>query len=235
MSYCVNCGVELDISAENCPLCSTPVLNPNELRKAVGARMPFPTQKEQVEPVRRKDFGILLTMVTISTAATCGILNLLVFRDSMWSLVVLGACVILWVLLEPFVIYTSQSVYLSLLCDGAAVAFLLYMVTFLIEDNGWFWGLGVPLTVLVTVVAEVFSMCVNKLPKSFLTVCLYLFTGIALLCLGIEILIDRYVMGGVHLTWSAVVLTVCGILDIAFLTMLSRRRLRNSVRRRLHF
>ena len=28
MSYCVNCGVELDASAKKCPLCDTPVYNP---------------------------------------------------------------------------------------------------------------------------------------------------------------------------------------------------------------
>lgn len=27
MSYCVNCGVELDPSAGICPLCHTPVVN----------------------------------------------------------------------------------------------------------------------------------------------------------------------------------------------------------------
>lgn len=235
MSYCVNCGVELDASAERCPLCNTPVINPNELERLGEAQSPFPMQKGQVETVKRKDMGILLTMVTLSTAVICGILNILVFRESMWSLAVAGACVLLWVLLVPVVIYTKQAAYLYLLYDGAAVVFLLYMITLIAGDNDWFVGLAVPLTVLVTVVAEGFTLCVDKLPKSFLTVSLYLFTGIGLLCMGIEILIDRYVSGSISLGWSAVVLTVCGVLDIALITMLSRRRLRNYVRRRLHF
>ena len=29
MSYCVNCGVELDSSAEKCVLCNTVVINPD--------------------------------------------------------------------------------------------------------------------------------------------------------------------------------------------------------------
>ena len=40
MSYCVNCGVELDASAKECPLCNTPVLNPRELEKMVHAQQP---------------------------------------------------------------------------------------------------------------------------------------------------------------------------------------------------
>jgi len=30
MSYCVHCGVELAPSEESCPLCKTPVLDPNQ-------------------------------------------------------------------------------------------------------------------------------------------------------------------------------------------------------------
>ena len=235
MSYCVNCGVELDSSAKSCPLCNTPVLNPNELGKVMESQPPFPTEKAQVEPVKRKDLGILLSMVVLATAVICGLLNELVFRDNLWSLAVLGACVILWVFFIPFVIHTRQSVYLSLLYDGAAVVFLLYMITFLAGKNDWFIELGVPLVVLVTAVAEIFVLCVRKLPRSFLTIALYFFTASGLLCLGIEILVDRYVESGIALSWSAVVLTVCGVLDIALVTMLSRRRLRNSIRRRLHF
>lgn len=235
MSYCVNCGVELDVSAKSCPLCNTPVLNPNELRKLMEAQTPFPTEKGQVEPVKRKDLGILLSMIVLATAVICGILNALVFQDTLWSLTVLGACVILWVFLEPFMFHTGQSVYLSLLYDGASVVFLLYMITFLLSGDSWFYELGIPLVVLVTVVAELFALCVCRLPRSFLTVLLYFFTAAGLLCLGIEILVDRYAESGIALSWSAVVLTVCGVLDIAFITILSRSRLRKSLQRRLHF
>ncbi len=235
MSYCVNCGVELDASAEVCPLCGTPVLNPSDLKKIAEAQPPFPVEKSQVEAVKRKDLGVLLTIVVLAVAAVCVILNVCVFRENLWSLAVVGACVILWVFLEPFVLYTGQPIYLSLLGDGAAVIFLLYMITFLTEDDGWFAGLGVPLTLLVTAVVELFVLCIRRLPRSFLTAALYFFTAVGLLCAGIEFLTDRYVDGAVSLRWSAVVLTVCGILDITVITLLSRKRLRDSVRRRLHF
>ena len=31
MSYCVNCGVELEKGAKKCPLCGTKVINPREI------------------------------------------------------------------------------------------------------------------------------------------------------------------------------------------------------------
>ncbi len=240
MSYCVNCGVELERSARECPLCNTPVMNPREQmrqgkQESLEALPTFPREKGQVETVKRKDLGLLLSMVILASVATCGVLNLLVFQGSPWSLAVIGACVILWVFMIPVVIYTSLSVYVSLLLDGGAVALYLYMLTFLAGSSEWFVGLGLPITVLVTAIAETVTLCIRKLPRSFLTVALYLFTALGLLCMGLEMLIRRYLEARIFLTWSAVVLTICIILDIAVITMLSRRRLRNEVRRRLHF
>lgn len=235
MSYCVNCGVELDASAKECPLCNTPVINPRDLERLMDAETPFPKEKGQVEVVKPGDLGMLLSMVLLATAVTCGILNAFVFRENLWSLAVIGVCAVLWVMLIPAVIYMKQPIYVSLLYDGAAVSLYLFMLTFLTESRGWFWGLGLPIVALVTAIAEVFTLCVRKLPRSFLTVTLYLFTAVGLLCMGLEMLIDRYVLDRISLSWSAVVLTVCAILDIAIITMLSSRRMRGAVRKRMHF
>ena len=193
MSYCVNCGVELDASAKECPLCNTPVINPRDLERLMDGAAPFPKEKGQVEAVKRKDLGILLSMVLLATAVTCGILNAFVFRRNVWSLTVIGVCAILWVILIPAVIYMKQPVYVSLLYDGVAVSLYLFMLTYLTESRDWFWGLGLPIVALVTVIAEAFTLCVRRLPRSFLTVTLYLFTAVGLLCMGLEMLIDRYV------------------------------------------
>lgn len=234
MSYCVNCGVELDASMESCPLCNTPVVNPKELQKK-SSRPPFPEDRGQVETVKRKDFGILLSTVVLAAAVTCGLLNALVFKGSLWSLAVIGICIILWVMLVPVVINTRQPIYLSLVLDGVAVLVYLYMLAYMVHSTGWFYGLGMPIVLWVTLLAECFVLCLRRLPRSFLTVALYLFTAVALLCVGLELMIDFYLRREVLLRWSAIVATVCGIVDIAIITLLSRRRLRNEVRRRLHF
>ncbi len=234
MSYCVNCGVELHETAKSCPLCNTPVYNPNEF-KSEEQPTPYPQEKGQVEKVKRKDLGILLSTVILAAAITCGLLNAFVFTGTLWSLAVIGVCAILWVMMVPVVIYTKQPIYISLLFDGVVVVVYLYLLTFMVNRNDWFFGLGLPIVILVTVLAEVVTLAVKKLPRSFLTESLYLMTAIAVLCVGLEILIDNYVESKIALSWSAVVLTVCVIVDIAVITMLSLRRLRDAVRRRLHF
>lgn len=239
MSYCVNCGVELDKSLKKCPLCNTPVLNPREIMsghdKPFGEPSPFPEEKGQVEMVKRKDVAILLTTVFGATSVVCGLLNLLVFSAKPWSLAIIGACILLWVMLIPVAIYTNQAIYTSILLDGMGLGVYLYLLTFMTRSNDWFWRLGLSVVILVTVLVELFVLCLKKLPRSFLTTALYAFTGLAALCIGLEILIDRFLRDEIMLGWSAIVLTVCVIVDITIITLLSRERLRNAVRRRLHF
>lgn len=232
MSYCVNCGVELEQSLGQCPLCNTPVINP---REAVCKKSSFPEEKGQVEVVKRKDMAILLTTVMVSTAVVCGLLNILVYSSRPWSLAVIGACILLWVILIPVAIYTRQSLYTSVLLDGLGTVIYLYMLTFLSGSSQWFWGIGMPIAVLVTLITEFLVVCLHILPRSFLTNALYSFTSLAALSMGLEILIDRYLQGKVQLGWSTIVLTVCIIVNITIITLLSRKRLRNAVRKRLHF
>ena len=123
MSYCVNCGVELEQSLKQCPLCNTPVINPREMSRekieeASQKISPFPEEKGQVEVVKRKDMAILLTTVMLATSVVCGLLNLLVYSARPWSLAIIGACILLWVILIPVAIYTRQLVYKSVLLDG---------------------------------------------------------------------------------------------------------------------
>ena len=50
MSYCVNCGVELNPGARACPLCGTPAWNPDPAAPAY-----FPTHSAAVQPASRRD------------------------------------------------------------------------------------------------------------------------------------------------------------------------------------
>lgn len=235
MSYCVNCGVELESSLERCPLCNTPVLNPNELQKIKSASVPYPVETGQVDVVKRKDLAILTSVVLTATSLCCLLLNLFVFSKTPWSLFIIGACLLLFVLMLPVVVYTKLPVYLSLAFDGAATGFYLYMITFNTSSGRWFTSLALPIVILVTILIEIFALLLHIFPVSFLTTALYFFVETALLCVGLEILIDHYLGNPFHLVWSAIILTICAVITIALLTILSKRRLREAVRKRLHF
>lgn len=234
MSYCVNCGVELDPSLKKCPLCNTPVINPNEL-EGISYEPPFPTVKGQVDPVKRKDLFLFTVVVLLATSLSCLALNLFVYSGSLWSLFIIGFCLILFVFLLPAFIQSKLPIYVSLLFDGIAIGIYLYLITYNTKTNEWFFQLALPITVLLTILAEIFTLLIHTFRFSFLSAALYIFAEAAFFCAGLELLIDHFCGRTLSLSWSAIVLTVCVVIVIALITMLSTRRLRDAVRRRLHF
>ena len=234
MSYCVNCGVELEASLTSCPLCHTPVINPNDLKK-FSSVSPFPKEKGTVDKVKHKDLGILAAIVLGATSLSCFLLNLFVFSGNLWSLFVIGICLILFVLILPAVIYTRLPITVYLLFDGIAIGVFLYLITFNTKQDRWFTGLALPIVLLITALVEFFTLLLRKLSSSYIAGTLYFFAETAMLCVGLELLIDRYLGKPMHLVWSAIVLTVCGVIIVMLITVLSIRRLRDAVRRRLHF
>ncbi len=235
MSYCVNCGVELEASLTSCPLCNTPIINPKQLALQKAAISPFPKEKGMVEEVKRTDLAIILCSVLASTGIICGITNLFVSKDVLWSIPIIGFCVLLWVYSIPFLIYTKLPISVSLLFDGIITGTYLYMFTFLTKNSRWFWEIALPITILVTLLVEIFWILFKNISSSFLPTALYFFSEIGALCVGIETFLDGYFRGEIALSWSIIVLIVCTITCITIITILSRQRLRNTLKRRLHF
>ena len=234
MSYCVHCGVELDPSLKRCPLCNTPVLDPNNI-PYFEASSPYPAQKGKVEPVRRKDAAIFVSVLLVTISLTCGLLNRLVFSRNLWSLLVIGFCLVVWVICIPFIFYRKLSPFLSVLLDGLAVSFYLYLISRLTGSADWLFYLGLPIAALFTLLLELFMLLTIKVSRSFFPVTLYVFSLIPILCIGIELLCRNFLGSPMRITWSAIVLTVCVVFIIAIVTIILLPRVREEARRRLHF
>lgn len=233
MSYCVHCGVELDATATSCALCNTPVINPNEEidRKSPT---PFPQKRGQVERVKHTDLAILLSVVLASTSIACALLNFLVFKDSFWSFYIIGACLLLWVFFVPVIIYTKLPIYLSILFDGMAVGLYMLIIAYEYDGYDWYLHLAVPITGLITLLVLIYVFLRRYFQTSILSSAIYLFTEVAIFCVGLEIMLRSYFERTIYLTWSAVVLVSCITIIVALLTIITRSRLREAVRRRMH-
>ena len=153
----------------------------------------------------------------------------------MWSFFVVGACFIVWVMCIPALIFKKISPYTAIFLDGISIGLYMFMITLATQQDAWFWGLAFYITIFITVILEIFTLCVRKIPVTFLTTALEVFTTLGIICLGLEVLIDNFIYGNINLVWSTIVVVVCAILDITLITMLSRKRIRNAVRKRLHF
>lgn len=235
MSYCVNCGVELEASLKACPLCHTPVINPNKASAEISADSPFPLRSGQVDKVSHSDLSIFITVVLGTIAVTCGLLNLLIFNSALWSLPVFSFCLFLWAALLPATLFPTISAYGAVALDSAALLLSMLLITGLTKDSAWYLHIALPLTCTASALSLLLIFFIRRFPFSMLVGMLYFFILAALLCVTVEILLDLFYTGSIKLTWSAVVLTVCAIFSVALITILSVSRLRNTVRKRLHF
>lgn len=233
MSYCVNCGVELDKTTPACPLCHTLVLNPAE-PVDTKSPTPYPRTRGNIDPVKRSDTAILMSVILIATAAASGILNLFVFQSGLWSLYIIGACILLWIFFIPVLLYSKLSIYLTILFDGFAIVLYCGIVYFQYPVNHWFFYLALPIIILITILILVFTLVIRFFRTSILSTAILIFSEIAVLSVGIELLIRNFLEHDFYITWSAVVLTSCVVIDIMLITILKRKRLRNEVRRRMH-
>ncbi len=120
MSYCVQCGVELDPSLKTCPLCDTIVINPSS-PAAEDNPSPYPHRRGHEEAVNRKDLGILMSIILTASSLGCALLNLLTFKGSLWSVGIIGICINLYVWMIPAFLNTKLPIYLFILFDGASV------------------------------------------------------------------------------------------------------------------
>ena len=229
MSYCVNCGVELDPSAKTCPLCGTPAWHPE-----LDAPPYFPANSAAVQPASRREAAILLTAMLVSVSLCCGLLNLFLPTDRPWSLYVIGAAVMLWIWLVPPLLHRTMPLWLRLLLDVAAVGVYVYLISIDLRGHDWYMGLALPIILTGGAIMAALGLLLGKGRRSILSSVTLIIGSVGLFLVGVEVFIDRWLFGRWTPSWSLVVLAVCAALVIPLLVVRHRPALREEARRRFH-
>ncbi len=234
MSYCVNCGVELDKSAVACPLCNTKIYHPGQ-PVSKDAVPPYATVKGYTEPVKAKEFTILMTIILITTSLVCVFLNLFTIQIGRWSAYVVGICTAFWVFFLPLFFPQKTNIYVNVGLDGVMVALFLAIVSWLHPGNRWYFDIALPIIGMATVLLEVIFFFAIHLKSSMLIKTVIFVASIAAFCMVTEMVIDLHYNNYFYLRWSAVVAICALVIDIILMTIYLRSGLRAEIRRRMHF
>lgn len=147
MSYCVNCGVELGGGASKCPLCDTPVINPN-ISAPENINPPFPERIEIPKATKNRYSAIIVSIILLIPNIVCVLTNLLFAPEKPWSIYVVASTAITWFLVVFPFFMKSKRKYLTLLVDTIATAAYIFIFYYYnSEQTGWFWKLALPLVV----------------------------------------------------------------------------------------
>lgn len=236
MSYCVNCGVELQKSEPRCPLCGTEVVNPNEPHEEKPAR-PYPSHIEHIDRnVDRRYIASFIALLMLIPLFTVMLANILVSGRLSWSYLVLGSELVLFaVFLLPMIARMPKVLYAVI--DAAAIGVLLLLIQIMAQgDWNWLLLLGLPVTLLTTAMCWFFSIMASpKFPLPILVRFTFALTCIGLLVVAIEFFLDLYHGTIAWPTWSLYVLFPCLVLASALLLLNRRARVKEEIKKRFYF
>ncbi len=233
MSYCVNCGVELGKGMARCPLCNTPVINPNEIDLHVSEPF-FPEKQEKMQPVSKKELALLLSTMFASVAVCCGLLNLALHPEHLWSLYAVGAAGMLWIWFVPPLLWRNMPFLLRVGVNLGAIA--VYVLLIALASGGLYWyvHLALPLLLAGTVLILAGCWLMRGGRRSMLTSAVMVLIGIGIACLMTELFVDRFLTGTWDPAWSLIVLAVSIGLCVPLIVVRWVPALREEARRRFH-
>ncbi len=234
MSYCVNCGVELNESAASCPLCDTPVINPN----IVNIKRPDPPFPETIvlpKATKNKFSAIIISLLILLPNIICIITNLIFTPTLLWSIYVVSTSAIFWFLfIFPFFMKSKRK-YLTIAVDAIATAAYIFVFYYYNSARtGWFWKLAVPLDIGVFLCVALLTLYFSKkraLTKSLIAI----FTALTILNVFICIVVNLYAKA-IIVTYITIILAVsCLILLLFFVAVEKNYKLRAWLSRKFFF
>ena len=232
MSYCVNCGVELAPSEKVCPLCDTPVLNPND-RSAKKAERPYPRHLEKIDRKIDRRYGVALGTIILAIPLVVSLLaDMIISGRLSWSLYVAGAlfCVFVWFLL-PF-LYGRDRPYLAITTDALAAGLYLAVISYAGAHMAWFLPLAAPLVIAAAVCAALTAAVLrSKLAGLYKPAAILMITGV--LAVASELTIDMYLRGALSLSWSVIAFVVCLLISFMLMLIEKKQKLKEDIKKRL--
>ncbi len=221
MSYCVNCGVELEKGCLSCPLCDTPVINPKEL-KTKEEKPVYPENISIPKSLSKKYWVFVFSLVLLIPNLVLIILNALIFDSGVVKYIV-GGFIVAWIwFLFPFLWKKPMPVIL-LAID--ALALLTYLDLFRIygDDNGWFTSIVLPVVIALWAICNLFIFWLKK-PRSKALISIAVLGAISIMSFVIEICMNMFYNGRLQVVVSVVLTACCVSLMILFIFIEKSRR-----------
>ncbi len=226
MSYCVNCGVELDSSAKKCALCSTPVINPNDPKTSGKEEKPYSDVVVIPPGVRRRYVAFLLSIIIAIPNVVCLLANFLFSKDSLWSVYVASSSALIWVVfILPFLWKKPKALALFAFNTAAVIAYT--SVFYLIGSGGrWFFYIAVPVILCVAATVGVLIAWLILKKRDWPQIAVGICAGIAVTSFAIELLVTKLYFGTASLVYSVIIGACCIALIAFFAAVTKNRRLR---------
>lgn len=220
MSYCVNCGVELEKGCPECPLCDTPVINPREKKSEKEIPL-FPEISEIPKSTSKKYWAFVLSLMMLIPSLVLIVLDILVFRSGIAKFIT-GGLTVAWVWFVFPLLWKKQIPVVMLGIDAIALLVYLNMFRLYGVENGWFSSIVLPVVIALWALCNVFIFWLRK-PRSKSMTAVGVLGAINLMSFVIEICMNMFYKGKLQIVVSLVI-TACCISLMTFFTVMAKSR-----------
>lgn len=234
MSYCVNCGVELEQSERVCPLCGVEAINPKQPYRDNVPR-PYPERLDPINARLNKRFVATILSIAIAFPALLTLtINYIYSGEAGWGAYVASSMVLLWSFVVPLFLWNHLNFLKAVLPGLVALAAYLRFMEYLHPGDGWFSRLALPLTALAALFVIVIGLLIeHRKLRSYFAAAAVL-AALSMIVVAVEYLSELYAFGSVKLQWSLYV-AIPSLAAAAFCLAVGRRRSwRDRVNRRIH-
>lgn len=222
MSYCVNCGVELDNSAKKCALCSTPVYNPNSEQPAESEK-PFSDNLQFPKAIKKRFFAFVVSVAMLVPNIVMFFLNVFFIKGSFWSIYVFSSCLLAWVIFVFPFFMKKQKPYLMWAFDTLAVSVYSYVFLHLMNLPDYVFNCVICVIAALAVSILLFMLWVRRKKRHWTAIVLVIFLEIAVVALltGLVVSVlahyfNFFVVG--------IVICVCSVVMMCFFIYCNRSK-----------
>lgn len=189
MSYCVNCGVELDDSAKKCVLCGTTVVNPAKAEAEEIPTAPFSEEVYLPKTVKKRFLAGLISLIMLVPNMACLLVNVLVLPGTLWSVHILSTSLLLWVIFVLPLFKKERKTYFMWAFDTVAVGAYSFLLMNTFGLTEWYLRCALPIVALISAMVLFYIVWVRKKKRSgilkALAICAevalaFLFSGVLL-------------------------------------------------------
>jgi hypothetical protein len=233
MPYCVHCGVELEHSQRACPLCTTPVIDPNN----PWTETADPAHPERVDTaidrIDRRYARRLSKLLMLVPMLTVTLLDLLGSLQLTWSPYVTGAliCLYCWILVPIF--YKFDKPYTYVIIDILALCLYLLLIALMTDGMGWYLSLALPMLLLIGLFVLAALSIYRRIQLSILYRNALFLLLMGLFLIALEVLIDLAADASVALNWSVYAAIPLGVIALMCVYIERHVALKNEIRKRL--
>ena len=194
MSYCVNCGVELDDSAKKCALCGTQVINPARADiKDETVAAPFSDNVYIPKTVKARFIAGLISLIMLVPNMACFLVNVLLIPGHFWSAHIMSTSLLLWVMFVLPLFKKGHKTYFMWAFDTVAVGAYTFLLMNALNASQWYMSCALPIILLISAMVLFYIIWVRKNKRSGILKALAICAEVAL----------TFLFGGILLSVSA--------------------------------